>query len=67
MRFEKKKIKITNQRFDCSRFNHEEKTENDDEDDEAEKAGNDDDKEEDDGIRYSLPTPNSSRVEPTSL
>ena len=48
-------IKITNEE-------NEEETENDD--DEAEEAGDDDDKEEDDGIRYSLPTPYSSQVEP---
>ena len=35
-------------------------TENDDDDDD------DDEEEEDDGIRYSLPTPYSSQVEPTT-
>ena len=31
-----------------------------------EEIENDDDEEEDDGIRYCLPTPNSSQVEPTT-
>ena len=33
---------------------------------EAEEAEDDDDEEEEDGIRYSLPAPNSRQVEPTT-